>query len=188
MHTTRRVVTATACVLLAAFLFTGCGVSAGEQAATNGSSGKTTTTEPDDDLSPTEQAMADRAKDLYIELGMDPDDADCLARGLIAAGAGEGEVDPTDTGAMMDIVNECDIDMSEIANLGSENGLDSMEDGLKFGLESSLEQSGLTKEEAECVADAFVDQYGSDVSVMQDQDKVTALMEGCDVDPSKYGG
>ncbi|MGN6692656.1 MAG: hypothetical protein ACTHN0_00630 [Aquihabitans sp.] len=196
MHTTRRVVTATACVLLAALLFSGCGVSAGEQSSGASSSstdspstkGSDTTTTTADDLSPTEQAMVDRAKDLYVKLGMDPDDADCLARGLVAAGAGEGQVDPSDTGAMMDIVNQCDIDMSDIADLGSENGLNSMEDGLKFGLESSLEASGLSKDEAECVASDFVDQYGSDVSVMQDQEKVRALMEGCDVDPSKYGG
>lgn len=199
MHTTRRVVTATACVLLAAALFTGCGVSAGEQSS-SGSTGSTsssdgsTTTAPDtttttpEDLSPTEQAMVDRAKDVYVELGMDPDDADCLARGIVGAAAGEGQMDPTDTGALMDIVNECDIDMSEIADLGSDNGLDSMEDGLKFGMEKSLEAEGLTKKEAECVAGAFVDKYGTDMSAMQDPTKVAPLMEGCNVDPSKYGG
>jgi hypothetical protein len=192
----------------------GCGVDPGDQAAAPSSSSDrsnstttrpdatttttapdTTTTKPDPttsttspDLSPTEKAMVERAKDLYVQLGMDPDDADCLARGLVAAGAGEGTIDPTDTGAMMDIVNECDIDMSEIAALGSENGLDSMEDGLKFGLESSLEAGGLTEDEAECVSSAFVDQYGTDVSAMQDQAKVQALLKGCGVDPSKYGG
>lgn len=191
----------------------GCGVDPGDQAAapSSGSSGRTsstttspdatttkpdtTTTKPDTttsttspELSPTEKAMVDRAKDIYVKLGMDPDDADCLARGLVAAGAGEGTIDPNDAGAMMDIVNECDIDMSDIAALGSENGLNSMEDGLKFGLESSLEAEGLTKDEAECVASAFVDQYGTDVSAMQDREKVRGLMEGCDVDPSKYGG
>ncbi|HWJ96851.1 MAG TPA: hypothetical protein VNQ33_01760 [Acidimicrobiales bacterium] len=180
-------------VLLAAVaaFAAGCGVDPGDQAASSSSSGpsdRTTTTAPSKDLSPMERAMVDRAKDLYVKLGMDPDDADCLARGLVAAGAGEGQVDPTDTGAMMDIVNQCDIDMSELNDLGSENGITSMEDGLEFGLQSSLESGGLSKKEAECVASDFVDQYGTDVSAMQDREKVAALMEGCNVDPSKYGG
>lgn len=194
----RRRSLATIALLIAfAGLAAGCGVDAGDSASpsttgSSGSSGTSATTAPDgtdtEDLSPMEQEALDRVKDLYVDMGMDPDDADCLARGLIAGGATEGTFDPSDTGAVMDIINECDISIGELNDLGSDSGITSMEDGLKFGLESSLEASGLTEEEAACVASDFVDQYGSDMTVMQDQEKVSALLEGCDVDPSKLGG
>ena len=195
MHTARRAATATACLLLAALVFTGCGVDAGDQ-TTSGSTGSSSssgssdssTTAPSKDLSPIEEEAVDRAKDLYVDMGMDPDDAECLARGLVDAGAVEGTVDPSDTSAMMDIVNQCDIDMGDLSSLGSENGISSMEDGVKFGLESSLKAAGLTDVQAECVAAAFVDEFGTDMSAMQDMDQITPLLEGCDVDPSTLGG
>ena len=160
-----------------AFLLLSCGVDAGDAATSSSISAS-------EDLSPAKQAMVERATKLYVDLGLDPDDAECLARGIVEYG---GTLDPTDSGQMMDIVNECDIPISELNQLGKDQGLTSMEDGVKFGLEASLKDLGLTDEEASCVADAFVEEYGTDVSAGQDLDKMRPIFEGCDVDPTQIG-
>lgn len=187
MHPARRAVTAAASLVLAAIVFTGCGVDAGDQATSDRSGSSPTTTAPSEDLTPMEEAAVERAKDLYVEMGMDPDDAECLARGLVDAGATDGTIDLSDAGAMMDIVNQCDIDMGDLNSFSSDNGITSLEDGMEFGMRSSLEASGLTEEEAACVASAYVDEFGTDVSAMQDPAKLRPLLEGCDVDPSSFG-
>jgi hypothetical protein len=183
--------TAAACAVLAALALASCGVDAGDQAATATATETTaggstaTTAPPSKDLSPAEQEAVDRVTELYVDLGMDPDDAQCLAEGL--AGSME-TLDPSDTEAMMDVVNQCDISMSELSQLGQDEGLDSMEDGLKFGLEASLEAEGLTSDQASCVADAFVDEFGSDVTAAQDPELMRPIFEDCGVDPALTPG
>ena len=162
-----------------ALVLAGCGVEAGDL-----STSTTTTAAPADDLSPSEQAAADRVARIYEDLGMDPEDADCLAKAIAGA---DGAIDPTDTSALMDIVNQCDIPISELNELGQDEGLDSMEDGIKFGLEATLKDAGLTEEQAACVADGFVEQFGTDVTSSQDPDTMRQFFEDCGVDPDTLG-
>ncbi len=185
MTRTHRALAALATAAIA-LLASSCGVDDGDLARDTGRSteGSTTTTTPDDDLSPMEQAMVDQAAKVYEDLGMDPDDAECLARGIVG---GVDSFDPTDARAMMDIVNECDISIGELNELGADNGLNSMEDGIRLGLETSLKGAGLTDAQASCVADAVIEEYGSDPSALQDPAAMRPMLEDCDVDPDVLG-
>jgi hypothetical protein len=176
--TSKRRTLATLASVGIALLLVSCGVEAGDQAVTS------TTTAPEQSLSPAENAMVDQAAKVYEDLGLKPDDAECLARGIVGKG---GAFDPTDTSSMMDVINQCDISVSELNNLSADKGLDSMEDGLRFGLEASLKNAGLTDKQAKCVADALIDKYGTDVSSFQDPNAMRPLLEGCDVDANALG-
>ena len=165
---------------LALFL-SACGVDGGEQATTasdGGSSVTSTTAAPSRDLTEQEQAAIDITVETYMDLGMSEKDATCLAEGIVGTGGG------FDNGDIMDVVNECDITMETLQDLGSIAG-GSMEDGMKLGLKTSLENAGLAEKDASCVADAYVDEFGTDVTAAQDPDKLAPLLKGCDVSPSE---
>lgn len=180
--------------LAVALVVAGCGVEAGDRAASAGagtttttagsagsaSGGKsTTTTQP---FTPQQQQMADRMAQTYRQLGLDSDQASCLADAMV--GIMDGGTTSLDPNAMMDAVNQCDIPMSKLSELGQ--GTDgTLEGGFKRGFALSLKQQGLTQKQADCVADAYVKEYGTDIGPARDASKVQPLLEGCGV---KMGG
>lgn len=181
---------------LATLLVAGCGVSGGDDAqafeptsATTSTPGtdagpdRTTTTEAGKERSAEDQQMIDITKKTYMDLGMDEQDAECLAEGMVDT-MNRGD-DASDTGNIMDIVNECDISMDKLMDIGKGAG-GSITEGMKLGLSTSLENAGLSEEQATCVADAYIAEYGADASAAQDPEKLQPLMEQCDVDPGDF--
>jgi len=124
--------------------------------------------------------------EVYVEFGFTEDEATCLAEQL--AGMGGGSVDPSDTGAMMDVMSQCDIPLSRLTEITGELGDGSAEDTMRASLAAGLRASGLTDEQASCVADAFVAEFGADASSAGDPSVLTDLFAGCDVDPGLIGG
>lgn len=176
-----------------ALILSSCGVDEGDLATDAGTSDPGTvssttaadgTTEPDEpdepapdqEFSEQEQAAIDITVKTYMDLGMSEEDATCLAEGILGSGQG------FDNGDIMDVVNDCDISMETLADLGS--GAGSMEDGMKLGLSTSLQNAGLSEEDADCVADAYISEYGTDISAAQDPDKLAPLLDTCGVDPA----
>jgi hypothetical protein len=180
---------------VSALLIAGCGVSEGDDSAANDTTTteaeaeETTTTEaetddtsttvPDEELSEESQAAVDAMVEVYTGFGFTEEEATCLAEGVAdIAGDDFENFDPSDTTSIMDVINECDIPISKLNNLGA-NTDGTMEGGFKLGLQSSLEQQGLTPEQAQCVADGYVEQFGTDVSASQDAEKMVPLFESC---------
>jgi hypothetical protein len=189
-------------VIAVSLFVAGCGVSSGDGAAPKDTSSNTsnpsdagddtttteaepedtTTTEPAD-RTEADQAVIDMTVQTYMDLGLNEEDATCLAEGILDSMNSGG--DPTNTSDVMDIVNECDIPISELAKIGENAGGD-MESGMKFGLETSLKNAGLTEEQASCVADAYVEEFGTDIAASQDASQMAPILEGCDVNPSDF--
>jgi CRISPR/Cas system type I-B associated protein Csh2 (Cas7 group RAMP superfamily) len=183
-------------VALSVLLVAGCGVSEGDEssqttatteapATTEAEDTTTTTTAPEDDsdddgeLSEEDQAAIEAMVEVYTGFGFTEEEATCLAEGVAdLTGEDIDSFDPTDTASIMDLINECDIPISKLNELGA-NTDGSMEGGFKLGLQSSLEQQGLTEEQAQCVADGYVEQFGTDVSASQDPQKMVPLFESC---------
>ncbi len=59
------------------------------------------------------------------------------------------------------------------------------EGALKESLATGFKASGMTDEEANCVADGFIQEYGVDVEAMLDADKMGPIADACGVDPTK---
>lgn len=185
-----------------------CGVDAGDQASSTATSTtepsstatftpgdpsttKPDTTEPDtttpQDLTPEQEAAIESMTETYKAMGLSDEDSACLAEGM-AGLIGEG-TSPTSSPDVMDIINDCNISMDTLNQLGESAGGDgTLEDGMRFGLETSLKQAGLTDEQASCMADAYIEEYGTDASAATDPAKLQPLMAGCDVKPSDLRG
>lgn len=169
--------------LLGAVTVAGCGVEAGDRAAGSGeittttARSDTTTTAP---LTAEQQRIVDRMAETYRKLGLDDEQARCLA-GAMGGLLGDSGATP-DQGSLMDAVNQCDIPMSKLAEIG--RGTDgTLEGGFKRGFVLSLEQSGLTEKQATCVADGYIKAYGTDVSAATDTSKMSPLFEACGATP-----
>lgn len=193
-------------LLLAPLLALGaaaCGVEAGEEGSSlvvDGGSATTapapegappttdpSTTEPDDEpeeptLSVPDEAV-DQLTDVYTEMGFTEEEAACLAD-QIAASGGTFDGDP---GATMDLINECDIPMSRLMELGEQLGGGDPEVALRESLAAGFRASGLTDEQASCVADAFIEEFGMDSSAAADPSALEGLFAQCDVDPGSFG-
>lgn len=175
-----RTLAATVAVLLLA----ACGVSDGDDAASVAPE-PTSTTAAADDEAPEEEPSAfdeeavDSMVDVYTDLGLDEDQARCLAEGLVDA-MGEESFDIADQTATMDLINECDISMSELLELGGQTD-GTLEGGFVLGLKTSLENQGLSEDEAQCVAEAYLDEYGTDPTAGQDPAALAPLFEACGV-------
>ena len=138
----------------------------------------TTTTAPSKERSPEDQAVVDQMATAYEELGLSPEESDCLASGVFDIIDGGG--DAMDTSAIMDVVNDCDIPMSKLSQIGS--GTDgTFEAGFKKGIIISLKQAGLTEEQASCVADAYVEKFGTDMTASRNANQMRPLLRGCGV-------
>ena len=177
-----------------------CGVEAGDEGSSlvvdgttetsaPGPEGAPTTTTPDettepdeptDDLGDGEQAMADA----YEAMGFTEEEASCLADQIASAG---GEFDPADATAMMDMLNQCDISMSRMMDVTQALGDGDPEETMRQSLKAGFVASGLTDEEATCVADAFVDEFGVDAASASDPSVLMGLFEDCGVDPNSFG-
>ncbi|MFN8017834.1 MAG: hypothetical protein U0P45_06895 [Acidimicrobiales bacterium] len=189
-----------ATVALLAFGTAACGVDAGDAAAdltttsttvadsgatggltapsTTEGEGDTTTTAPSKQRTPEDQAVVDQMAKAYEELGLSTKESECLASGVFDMIDGGG--DTTDAGAIMDIVNECDIPMSKLSQIGS--GTDgTFEGGFKRGIVISLKQAGLSEEQATCVADAYVEKFGTDLTASRNANQMRPLLRGCGV-------
>jgi hypothetical protein len=143
----------------------------------------TTTDDTSSDLTPEQQKMANQLTSVYEKLGLDHDKAACLGREL-APRFQDGDItDMSDSGPIMDAVNACDISMAELAELGL-SGDGTPEGSFKIGLETAFEEAGMTADQASCVADGYVEKYGTDASAASDPQKMIALFQSCGVDPS----
>ncbi len=180
----RRALTALGSLAIALVLV-GCGVEAGDAVSSDPSDtpGSSSGTTVDRDLTPQQQEMADTMADAYRGLGFTDDEATCVAEGLAGTVGPDGAMG--DLSGMMDVINECDIPMDRLMDIQGGIGDGTPEGALKESLESGLKVSGLSDEEASCVADGFVSEYGVDVEAMIDPEKMGPIAEDCDVDPSK---
>jgi hypothetical protein len=173
-------------VAVVALAAPGCGVRAGDDASTTSTGPDAVADQGDaDDQSdaedpenPLDQATIDRMREVYTDLGFTDEEADCLAQamgGLLDEGAA---FEPDDTTALMDVLNTCDISMSRMMELGE--GTDgTLEGGFKAGIAASLRAQGLTADQATCVADAYVERYGTDPTLGADPDAMAPLLEDC---------
>jgi hypothetical protein len=159
-----------------ALILVSCGVDAGEGAATS----TTAASSASPDLTPQQQELADRMHEAYTGLGFSDEEATCLSEHIA------GSIDPgtstPDITAMMDVINDCDIAMDRLMDIQGNMGDGTAEGALKESLAAGFKTNGMTDEQATCVADAFVDEYGIDVESMTDPDKMLPLAEQCDVD------
>lgn len=175
-------------IALLAIFAAACGIEAGEQLV----SGQLATTDPtsattapeDQPLGPDQDQARQPLVDTYVELGLSEKEAGCLADAMLSM---MDETGNFDTARIMDAVNQCDIPMSRLGEIGANAG-GSLEDGMKFGLETSLRNQGLSDTDASCVADAYVAEFGTDPSGVQDPSTLNGLFETCNVDPSTLGG
>jgi len=62
------------------------------------------------------------------------------------------------------------------------------EEALKDQIALGFESAGLTPEQADCLADAYVDEYGTDTSAAGDFDAIFDILAGCDVSPTDLAG
>ena len=171
MHRARRLVATTAIVALT-LIGAGCGVEAGHQATA-------ATTTPGKTRAPGEQEAINQMTKTYKDLGFSDKDSKCLADGMY--GLLGGGANAMDTSALMDVVNQCNIDTSEIMkHLGG----GSMPDIMRRSLVAGFKNSGMTDKQAGCLADAFIDEFGTDLSAATDAGKMQDLMAKCDIDPS----
>lgn len=177
-----------------ALLLVSCGVDAGDSAATGTSSSgstssdRTTTTtgkgsEPDKELTPLQQQMADSMAEAYKGLGFTDEEAACLSEG-IAGSMEAGDQSPDITG-MMDVINQCDIPMDRLMDIQGDMGDGTPEGALKESFAAGLKAQGMSEEDATCVADAFVDEYGVDPEAMMDPSKLGPIADQCGVDVTK---
>lgn len=179
----RRALTTLGSVAIALVLVS-CGVEAGDAASPTASfKGDSTVTTIDRDLTTEQQQMADAMADAYRGLGFTDKESTCLAEGLAGSIGGVGST--PDVSAMMDIVNECDIPIDRLMEIQGGMGDGTPEGALKESLQAGFKVSGMTDEEASCVADAFIEKYGVDVEAMTDADKMASIAKDCGVDPSK---
>ena len=164
-----------------------CGVEAGDAVGSNGSSTAgtdSTTTTVDRNLTAEQQQMADTMSDAYRDLGFTDEESSCLAEGIAGSIDGGGSATP-DLSGMMDVINECDIPMDRLMEIQGGMGDGTTEGALKESLETGFKASGMTDEQASCVADGFISKYGVDVEAMLDAEKMGPIAEDCGVDPSK---
>ena len=157
---------------------TGSGPGGGSDATTTAPEQTTTTTAPTKERSATDQAVVDQMAGAYEQLGLSPEEAECLAGGIYDTIGGDST--SLEGGAVMDVINQCDIPMSKIAQLGG--GADgTLESGFKKGVVISLKQAGLTEEQATCVADAYVEKFGTDPTAARNANQMRPLLRGCGV-------
>lgn len=178
----------------AALLLGACGVEGGDASpaattapATDGPSSdrSTTTTAPDAPLSPREQQARDTLVETYTDMGFKPDEAECMADALTET-LTEGEaLDPNDA---MSLFNDCDIPASRMGEVMDELGGGSLSDTMRNALVTSLTNGGLSKEQATCVADAYIDEYGTDATSIQDPKVIEELFTTCKVDKGSLPG
>ena len=93
-----------------------------------------------------------------------------------------------DMTAVMDLINECDIPLSRMMEIGEGSGATSFEDGARIGMIASLESQGLDTERAECVADAYLEEVGGATpeELQLDYDRIADFFEQCDVSPEDF--
>lgn len=177
-----------------ALVLSSCGVESGDQGPVSGVSfdttapsstpstteGKTTTTDPK--LTDQQQEVVDAITKTYVDLGFTEEEASCLAEGMMAAG--EGGSTTTDMNAIMDIVNQCDIPMSRFTDIQQNLGGGSTSEVFEKSLATGFQNMGLTDQQAECVAKAYVDEFGTDTSSSSDPGAMQQLFEQCDVNLS----
>lgn len=171
-----------------------CGVKGGDSAITPKPSedAKTTTTTSRDNSSTTTEAATPPVDDealqalseAYLEMGFTEDEASCLAEQISSM----ANVDPSDTSALMDMINECDIPMSRLTEITGNLGGTDPDEAYKNSFAAGLKASGLSDSEADCVAEAFVEEFGVDPSKAADLSALTSLFTQCGVDPTKIGG
>lgn len=183
-----------------AFGAAACGVSAGEEGSSlvvDGAAettapapeGAPSTTEPSDDpTTTTDEAPPssgiDAMVDAYEAMGFTEEEATCLAEQIDSQG---GNFDPGDATGMMDIINQCDISLSRMMDLTEQLGNGDPEVAMRESLAAGFMAGGLSEEDADCVAGAFVDQFGVDASAAADPSALMGLFEACGVDPSSFG-
>lgn len=138
---------------------------------------------PDDTVPEGADEAVQTLIDLYTEMGFEPDEAECLAQEI----ASDPSLDPHDTSALMDIMNQCDIPMSRLMDIGGEMG-DDPEAVMQQSLAAGFRAAGLTDEQADCAAAAFVDEFGTDPSSAGDPTVLQSLFAQCGVDPNQIGG
>ncbi|MEZ5137715.1 MAG: hypothetical protein R2702_01185 [Acidimicrobiales bacterium] len=182
---------------------TACGVEVGDQGqglqvtdatttSAPGPEGAPSTDAPSEDPGSTDdgsiqvpEGQRDQLVAVYTEMGFTEDEATCLADRIVGADS----LDPGDATAMMDLINQCDISMSRLMELGGgiagEDG--DPGDAMRNSLAAGFRASGLTDDQADCVADAFVDEFGADASAAGDPSAMAGLFEDCGVDPADLG-
>lgn len=173
-----------------------CGVAPGA-AAPDGPEGSTATTRPagDDDTatstttdgrperSAQEEVAIGTVAGYYEELGLDPEDARCLADSLFDL-QGSGTV-PSDPSELMELFTTCGISLEDLTALNEEL-TEGGADPLTGAITKALGSLGLDDEQAACVADRYAEEYGpTDLSAMADQSVLAGFLEDCGIDPSE---
>lgn len=116
--------------------------------------------------------------DVYVDLGLEPDDARCVAEGV---GERYGEIE--DVQDVADVMGDCGLDYSDLAAIGESIGASGPEEGFREGLAIGLEPLGMDEEQIECFADAYVDEHGMDLGPSQDPVALQRLFAECDINP-----
>lgn len=189
-HRRPRTLAAVALAALALALLAGCGVDGGDSAdpapTTSAAAADGTTsepaepTEPDAPLPPIDEGLRDQLIQTYVSLGFTEDEARCVADAVIADD-GSIAADPMVGG--MDIINECGISASRLMELNETMGGGSVEEAFRRSFAEGLVTSGLDRADAECVADAYLDAFGTDPGPSADPGRMGPLLEGCGLTP-----
>lgn len=142
-------------------------------------SGKTTTTtEVDSERSAVEQEMVDGVAQTYEDLGLPPEGARCLADAIVDAQTSGEVVDQLDA---MGYFTDCGLAMEDILAMAETLG-DSPEDALRTSMITGMVNAGMGDEDAACVADTYLEEYGAtDMTSFQDLAVQVELYQACDV-------
>ena len=62
----------------------------------------------------------------------------------------------------------------------------SMEGSARETMATVFRNAGLTDAQADCLAGAYVDEFGADPSAAQDPSQIQDLLVKCDVDPADF--
>ena len=134
---------------------------------------ETTTTGPEGPVDPALEPLIQT----YEDLGLDPKDARC-----VAAAVTESYGDLTSNADVLDLLEGCNLTAGDLAEIGS--GFGTPEEAIKKGIVTSMKNIGLDDEQANCVADAYVKKFGTDIAPSQDSTPINGLFEDCDVSAS----
>ncbi|WP_426573049.1 hypothetical protein [Aquihabitans sp. McL0605] len=167
-----------AAVVALAAILTSCGTSGGDAFSATTTSTSTTVAR-----SGGQQAALDAMSKYYEGLGLEKKQADCLAGKLVDQfSRGGGGFDPSklDMSKVMDAMNQCDVKASDLSALNPGGGIDSK--AVHNALLNAFNQMGFDQKKSECLADAFVKQFGDDMTALQDMSAIQDLYSSCGID------
>ena len=93
----------------------------------------------------------------------------------MAAAVTESYGDLTSNADVLDLLEGCNLTAGDLAEIGA--GLGTPEEAVKMGIATSMKNIGLSDEQANCVADAYVKKYGTDIAPSQNASTVSDLFD-----------